>query len=156
MAGLTYKDERDIMGTDMTVWVEVERSPGRWEWIESLKPFNWRSYAMYGWLADVRNYSFVKPMFPSRGRPKDFSVHIVWYEDMGRMTWFMLDELLAVDYTQEIEDRRSVDGKSFPEGEGTKMPLTLFLGEAFAEDLEVLLVVQEKLGRVRITVGFDC
>ena len=34
-------------------------------------PFDWRSYWLYGWLADVRNYSDVKPIAPARGLPKD-------------------------------------------------------------------------------------
>ena len=34
-------------------------------------PFDWRSYALFGFLADVRNYSHCEPLSECKGLPDD-------------------------------------------------------------------------------------
>lgn len=73
-------------------------------------PFTTRNYALFGWLADVRNYSYVDPLSFPRGLPKDFNA----FDNSGSnadsfgspdyffYSYFYLSELLAVDYSETI------------------------------------------------------
>ncbi len=47
-----------------------------WTSISGLHPFDWRSYGMYGFLADVRNWSVVPPIAAQRGFPSDASLEV--------------------------------------------------------------------------------
>ena len=75
-------------------------------------------------------------------------------------SWLTVAELLAVDYEQEIEDRRTTKqrGPGFwsgretcAPGEGHKQTLREFLGRSFFEDLKKL----QDAGAERVVFWFD-
>lgn len=154
------------MGCDIHIYVEILEE-GKWVWHPSLQPFNYRAYGMFGFLANVRNYSQSPSISSRRGVPPDFTVPAVEWDDFHSMTWVGLDELVAVDYNTAFEDRRKaipipgtnlVDGASVvPEGEGQLVSLFDFLGDSFFQDLEMLKRIHfaSKLAPVRIVMGFD-
>lgn len=101
---------------------------------EYLSPFNWRSYAMFGFLANVRNYSHCIPLSQPKGLPDDseylnspspYSYDInpmngeqISGKDITTIkddllndiyhshSFFTLSELLSFDYEQTFWDRR--------------------------------------------------
>src|SRR6516164_6266636 len=96
------------MGCDIHSAVEI-LTDGKWTFCAT-EPFSWRSYGMFGFLADVRNYSHVPPIANQRGYPKDIDdatlIEIDDNFDHHSRSWLGLDELLAFDYDQTFEDRR--------------------------------------------------
>lgn len=106
-------------------------------------PLENRSYAYFGWIADVRNYSQVPPISPPRGVPDDMSPETKksfegWDIDAHSASWLTVDEILAVDFDQVIEDRRVTrqtgpnswnGGCTAEPGQGKKETLREFLGE---------------------------
>lgn len=137
-----------------------ERGDGR-KWVQTgCDPFDGaKNYALSGWLAGIRNYSALNPIAPDRGAPDgfDFAKHDV---DYHISTWVGVDELLAVDYEQIIEDRRvtretrpgTFDGGCTCEpGAGKQMTLRAFLGGWFFEEMEEA----KAAGVERIVIGFD-
>lgn len=147
------------MGCDIHSQAE-KRVNGKWERIPAFEPFDWRQYGMYGFLADVRNYSDVKPIAPRRGIPQDADVdedeH--WLGDHS-FSWLSVEELASFDYDQPMEDRRVTrevngimnGGCTAEPGGGEMTTYREFLGPAFFADLEKL----KKLGAERIVFGFD-
>ncbi len=141
------------MGCD--IWTRAERREnGKWTIIPSLVPFDWRSYGMYAFLASVNNYSAIKPISEARGLPDDAPPTVT--EDgihcLGSHShsWLSVDELLAFDYDQPIEDRR-FGPRSVEPGQGKTTVYRDFLKEAFFDDLEKL----RTCGAERIVFGFD-
>lgn len=153
------------MGVDIHVYVEIREflgpNMGRWIWQPSLQPFNYRNYGMFGFLANVRNYSQVPAISSKRGVPDGFTVPQVEWEDYHSTTWVSLEELVKMDYNSAFEDRRAMvngDGSTIvPEGQGRLVTLFDFLGDEFFQDLEMLKRISfaSKLAPVRITMGFD-
>lgn len=148
------------MGCDIHSTAE-KKINGKWTLIEGLEPFDWRSYGMYGFLADVRNYSAVPPLSHPRGIPDD-AVHAndPWKYGDHSYSWLSVEELTTFDYDEPVEDRRymGMDPRGFMNGALTAEPgkgeMTTwreFLGESFFEDLESL----KKAGAERIVFGFD-
>ncbi len=143
------------MGADINMFAERQRGD-QWEFVAGVSPFGYRSYGIVGFLADVRNYSAVKPIDAPRGLPKDASPEARDHlEDCYACTWLSTAELLAYDFDQIIEDRRVMrdgnGGCTCEPGEGQTMPLREFLGLGFFEDLERL----RASGAQRIVFGFD-
>ena len=145
-----------------------KRVNGKWKDLP-FAPFDWRSYGMYGFLADVRNYSAVPPISKARGLPADiirpepnfYGEHDDQL-DLGdhSFSWLSVDELTAFDYDKTFEDRRVTrqtasnvwDGGITAElGGGTLTTYRAFLGERFFHDLDHL----KELGAERIVFGFD-
>lgn len=133
------------MGCDIHSFVEVKKE-GKWQKIEdkifkdygdrmTSEPFGWRSYSVFGFLADVRNYSHCPVLVEPRGLPLDsewlnqpskyaydknpMSGEVIPYEEREtnkkdiENDWnyhtcshIYLKELLEFDYTQKFEDRR--------------------------------------------------
>lgn len=126
------------MGADIHSFVEI-RKEGKWELFEEEvfpvykdekidSPFNWRSYSLFGFLADVRNYSNCKPISENKGLPDDSeylnSPSDYDYDWLGLKTtstkkddirndgnyhsfsWLSLKELLDFDYDSTFEDLR--------------------------------------------------
>ncbi len=69
------------MGCDIHSFAEVKRK-NKWEKVndeifpdygdrKTSEPFSWRSYSMFAFLADVRNYDHCKPLSEPKGLPKD-------------------------------------------------------------------------------------
>lgn len=147
------------MGCDIHV-LGQRKENGQWVDVET-EAFGDRTYGRFGFLADVRNYSAVKPISSPRGWPKDFTAS----EDFDMRcdhshSWLSVDELLAFDYETMTEDRRymgrTADGfnsgalTSEP-GHGNAMTYREFLGPGFFDDLSDLAANKIE----RIVFGFD-
>lgn len=123
--------------------------------------FDCRSYALFGFLAGVRNYSAIEPISPPRGIPEDFHDETHRFREQEGYTfyhdrsWLTLQELLDHDYAQVIEDRRVTiggDGGCTSEpGGGKAMPLRDFLGDWYFAELERM----KEAGVDRIVFCFD-
>lgn len=172
------------MGCDIHSFAEVKHGD-RWEKVGDVfaldkfgqkwhgkprtdSPFDWRSYGMFGFLADVRNYSHVPTIAaPKYSLPPNVSevVKEAYGEDCDwhTATWLTLRQLMEFDYDQIFWDRRVTkktshnvwDGAALAEeGEGVKLPMREFLGERFFAEIETL----KTLGNpddVRIVFWFD-
>lgn len=176
------------MGCDIHSYAEVKKE-GKWEVVgevfpmddfeqefhlnyhkekktHKIHPFDWRSYGMFGFLADVRNYSYVPVIAePKYGIPEDASDFVRnLYEgdsDWHTATWLTLKQLFDFNYDQVFWDRRVTkqvatnvwDGAATAE-EGEHVTLREFLGPRFFRDLEIL----KSLGKpedVRVIFWFD-
>jgi hypothetical protein len=165
------------MGSDIYTYVEV-RTGGQWAYAYGFDfdageattdgPFGWRNYGMFGFLADVRNYSHSPVIAQPRGVPDDLSeeTHTAydrWDGDVYSASWLTVAELLAYNYDQIFWDRRVTkqrpddvfDGAALAEeGEGRQVTLREFLGPAFFADLDTMA----KLGDpddVRVVFWFN-
>src|ERR1700761_4916401 len=106
------------MGCDIYSHVELSTGEG-WREVSNLVdwgeyndgPFGHRTYAVFAFLAGVRNYSGVDPICPPRGFPDDASPDVRadyegWDIDAHSASWLAVSELLALDYDSKINDRR--------------------------------------------------
>lgn len=113
-----------------------------------------RNYGMFGFLANVRNYSKVPCISPARGLPEDVDELIrAEYEDnfdVHTASWLTIEELLSFDYNQTFEDRR-INGDVLPIGEGKMLTIREFLGEKFIDKLKKM----KEDGVERIIFWFD-
>lgn len=156
------------MGCDIHTFVERRDEAGQWQVVDGLAPFDWRNYGMYGFLADVRNYSAVPSIAEERGLPDDISVEVrdeyaLWIDDAHTASWLSVNELADFDYTQTVNDRRvtrqtgpnSWDGgvTGAPE-EGTVKTYHELLGQAFLDDVEQLRSLGDPED-VRVVFWFD-
>ena len=151
------------MGCDIHSHAE-KRDCGRWEHID-VAAFDDRAYGMFGWLADVRNYSAMAPIAAHRGVPADVSDTTAedydgWAGDAHSPSWVSMEELLAVDYEQAVEDRRTTKqlGPNYwtgvatcDPGEGKTQTLREFLGTGYFADLQRL----RDAGAERVVFWFD-
>lgn len=121
---------------------------------------------LYGWLADVRNYSAITPLSSEYGLPDginskcECTMHGVCdncetYYDGYSWRHLSVDVLRAVNFNEIVEDRRTHVGNrgdcTCPEGEGEKMPLHEFLGEYTMRRLNALIASDAD----RIVFAFD-
>lgn len=172
------------MGCDIHSFAEVRKN-GKWEKVGDVfildeddrkfyekerteHPFIWRQYGLFGWLADVRNYSHMQPISIPRGIPRDLSPEVKaevvsWDADGHSHSWLSLKELLAVDYEVEVWDRRVTreerpgyfNGAALAnEGEGKHETLREFLGTSYFAVLEQLKALGQAED-VRIVFWFD-
>lgn len=175
------------MGCDITMFVERRVAGGSaWEYVAPFllgdeydvktrgesyhrPPFNWRSYGLFGFLADVRNYSEVPPISQARGVPDNVSEHVrrEYGDDLSTVyhssSWLSLTELVKHDYDQKFSDMRvtretsprcfSGSERALP-GEERATTLREFLGKSFFDDLEELRTVGFPED-VRIVFWFD-
>jgi hypothetical protein len=146
------------MGCDIHSYAE-KRVNGKWELIP-FEPFDWRNYGMYGFLADVRNYSDVPPLAKPRGLPDDVSADVKaesdhWDCDGHSHSWLSVGELSAFDYDAAVEDRRITVGNdggcTAKPGGGEMTTWRNFLDTGFFRDLERL----KAEGAERIVFWFD-
>lgn len=156
------------MGSDIHSHVEVRRG-GRWiyesggTYADGEGPFGWRNYGMFGFLADVRNYSHVPVIAKPRGLPEDVSPE-TWAKyaedvpDDHDASWLTVAELLAYDYDQIFWNRRiTKDGNGAAlaeEGEGEHVKLREFLGGPYFADLDSLARLGDPAD-VRVVFWFD-
>ena len=123
----------------------------------SVEPFSWRSYGMFAFLADVRNYSYVPPISSPRGLPDDVTNEEDEYGDHS-FSWLSLKELLDFDYSQTFENRRTFrDGSGAADagpGNGVVMTFREFLGLLFFRDLAIMTCLG-KPEEIRVVFGFD-
>ena len=147
------------MGCDLHGFVERKNEEGQWEYVPGFAPFDWRSYGLYGWLANVRNYSAVPPIAKPRGLPVDVCAYLrteyTEDSDCHSASWVSLEELLEFDYDAVVEDRRvstkHTGAATCAPGEGVTMPYREFLGKDFFTELEKL----KELGAGRVVFWFD-
>lgn len=154
------------MGCDIHMLAQRQNEDGTYRELDFV-PFDWRSYGMFGFLADVRNYSMVPPIAEPRGLPEDMkqkdepedfyawsSREYVNYDDHSH-SWLSVKELAEFNYDQEFEDRRCMingnGGCTCEIGQGHKTTFREFLGEQFFSDLEQLIYE----GADRIVFWFD-
>lgn len=131
------------MGCDIHSHAE-KQDGGRWVGLD-VEAFEDRDYGLFGWLANVRNYSDMTPIAADRGFPADASAEAAkhydnWNGDAHSASWVSVAELLAVDYDQPVEDRRTTKqlgpnswtgGATCAPGEGKTQTLREFLGPGF-------------------------
>jgi hypothetical protein len=154
------------MGCDIHSFVEVLRD-GYWQHLPDVDPFgDWRNYGIFGFLADVRNYSHSPVIAEPRGLPDDVSGDVLgeWYDGGFHSTsWLTVAEMQAYDYDQIIWDRRITreispghfNGAALAEeGEGRHIPLRDFLGESFFRRLDEMAALGEPTN-VRMVFWFD-
>ena len=150
------------MGCDIHSCVEVRGADGIWsrtmvgfpnrfyENKVTYEPFDWRSYGMFGFLADVRNYSKVPTIVPERRDcPADASPYVRERFETGcyhSVSWISLAELLEYDYDKTFVDMREVPPET--------TTLRDFLGEYFFRDLSILNSLGDPKN-IRIVFGFD-
>lgn len=149
------------MGCDIDAWVEAKRG-GRWTKSGPVFPLSewetkyyadrpgyrrhiWdeRNYAMFGVLADVRNYSAVPPLDEPRGWPEDSPAdRDDEYWDCHSASYYTLKELLDFDWSTPCEDRRVTvggdGGCTCPPGAGQMTTYAEHCGERFMGDLKLL------------------
>lgn len=159
------------MGCDIHIMAERKTADGTYEAItdvnftEGQAPFDWRSYGMYGFLADVRNYSAIPPIAERGGWPVDVSgaaadLYNDWGIDAHSPGWLSVAELAAFDYDRPVEDRRVgrqispnlwSGAETAEEGQGAMTAYREFLGDAFFADLKTLV----DAGAYRVVFFFD-
>jgi len=156
------------MGCDIHAHLEQQNDTGDWLLVEHADPFDCRSYGIFGFLADVRNYSAVPPISEERGLPVDVSPdvrddYLEWDTDAHTPSWLLVSELVEFDYSQEMNDRRvtrQVGPKSFDGGvtgspeEGTVMTYREFLGSWYEREIERLANFGDP-ARLRVVFWFD-
>lgn len=145
------------MGMDIYI-VSQKKTENGWQNVEFL-PFDWRSYGMFGFLADVQNFSAVPPISPARGLPDDFEDSETFVGLHG-FSWLSISELQSFNYDVGFEDRRTMVETSpgrwngahqAKPGGGKKTTVREFLGTAFFKDL----ALAQAQGIDRIVFGFD-
>lgn len=172
------------MGVDISSWAEFKKD-GKWKQCGDIfplsdfdkkyskkefgeEPFPYRTYGLFGFLANIRNYSYCPVIHEPKGFPKD-SEYLNEIVDEGygysnitstytrekdlldgsgwSASWLSLKELLDYDYDIEFEDRRvlvqtgpnSWSGKEDSgEGNGIKTTMKDFLGDYYFKHLEIL------------------
>lgn len=172
------------MGCDIHSFAEVRRD-GKWEVVGKVfpetsdymretygpmtsEPFGWRSYGMFGFLANVRNYSHAPVIAePKYALPDDVSDEVRDAygdgDDYHTTTWLTLRQLQEFNYDQVMWDRRVTkqvapnywDGAALAEeGEGEHLTVRKFLHQHFFEHLKALSQLGEP-DDVRIVFWFD-
>lgn len=143
-----------------------ENSGGIWN-KPTVEPFSWRSYGMFAFLANVRNYSYIPPMSEPRGLPEDHPDLMSYnhpdsedcpYGDHS-FSWLSLKELAEFDYGMKFEDRRCMrDGSGAADagiGNGVKVTFKEFLGPLFFRDLAIMQALRFPIECIRVVFGFD-
>lgn len=125
---------------------EKKNKNGKWERISGgVDWFDFQSYFIYGWFADVRNHAGVPPLpykWEKAGEPINY--------DCDYNYTLETKYLFEFDYDQLVEDRR--DGHdTLPEGQGTTATWREHLGEEWFERLEQL----KALGVERLVFNFN-
>lgn len=121
------------MGTDIHVQAE-KFVDGKWRRIPGYKPFGWRGYKMFAFLAGLR--WDIKPIAAPRGVPDDADLDEDIYLGDHSFSWLSVQELSNFDYEQHATGTETYRGA---------------LGPEFFCDLENL----RKLEAGRIVFGFD-
>lgn len=98
-----------------------------WEVVDVHLPWllDYQCYEYFGWLGGVRNHAGVSSIAERRGLPADVSHQVeVEYDhsyNSSSPSYVTVEELLAVDYQQMVENRRW-DGRHFGSGHDTCEP----------------------------------
>lgn len=146
------------MGCDIHPYVECRNPSGAWEY-DGIDVWDYRSYHLFGWLADVRNHSAVPPISEPRGVPGDLSAEVrerweSWSDEGFSASWLSLDELLVYAYDVPMEDRRIAGGRTAEPGGGKMTTYREFLGPTYFADLDKLTLLAEGCP-LRVVFWFD-
>lgn len=161
------------MGCDIHSYLEI-RKDDHWrhatgdvlskpdQWSGPGEVFPLRSYGLFGFLADVRNYSHAPVIAEPRGLPIGDAdgLRAKYGDGMDRhsASWLTVAELLAYDYDQMFWDRRVTRGNNGPalaeEGEGRHLSLRDFLGEWYFRRLNEVAALGTPED-VRVVFWFD-
>lgn len=171
------------MGCDIHSFAE-KKVNNKWKrveekiFLERTEPFGWRSYSMFAFLADVRNYDYCDPISEPKGFPDDSEFlndpseydtsktnkeYLEEDYDYHSHSYLTLKELLDFDYDKTFWNRRitkqtgpnSWNGASLAEeGEGEIISYRENLGKSFFKDLETLKTLGDP-EEVRIIFYFD-
>lgn len=122
-----------------------------WNVPYTVEPFWERNYALFGLLADVRNYWDITPIAQPRGVPEDASsvwrgVVDYWDRDLHSMSWFTYDELKAV--------RQNLHGEVVF-GDGTSESYEALFGQTLDDVLAPVSRIADRNIPVRFVFGFD-
>lgn len=153
-----YMMEMMTMGCDIHIWYQKQNENGEWEDVDvsprksifgyDLCPLDYRSYSLFGFLANVRNYSEIPPICEPRGWPDDVKEYLARYVedwDYHSHSWLTIKELMEFDY-----DKTFVD-KEYEYDDVVIISYRKFLGEGYFENLKILM----KNGVERIVFCFD-
>jgi hypothetical protein len=149
------------MGVDIYSFAEVRDTEGWKVAGEDHELFDFRSYAIFGFLADVRNYSHSPVIAEPRGLPDDVDLHgddlEYWQDSYYSASWLTLAELQGYDYDQVFWDRRITKGNNgaalAEEGEGEHLALRDFLGQSYFSGLDRLAKLADP-ENVRVVFAF--
>lgn len=133
------------MSTDIFAYSESKNADGSYSCLQhhQEKPLGARNYAVFAFIADVRNYDEITPILARRGFPNDASAPVAerYRHSSGRSASHLtIDQLLAVDYSTLVQT-----------GEGEKT-LAEYLGPEFLDCLQKL----KAEGADRVVFWFDC
>jgi len=147
-------EKRQADGSYVALDFLVEEVIGdKWKYSRE-NPFGNRNYGVFGFFADVRNYSAIPPIASPRGFPPDASdstrqAYEAWGVDAHTPSYLMMEELNGFDYDVLTEDRRFTrqEGPNFfngaataEEGEGVKETYREFLSAgSFFEDFGLII-----------------
>ena len=122
------------------------------------QPFSEQSYALFGFLADVRNYSRCPPIATPRGLPSDWGENEHPEDgDYHSHSWLLLRELLEFDYQQKFLAQREdnyIDSGEILQIWGSYITYQEHLGERYFKTLEILSSLGEP-NCVRVVFWFD-
>lgn len=149
------------MGCDIHGFTEIKEKGG-WKFLDHTA-FDWRSYGVFGFLANVRNYSESICLSDQRGLPddlsndgKDASVNY----DAHSYGFLTLKELIDFDYNKKFYDMRvtrngngAARAESLEEADYTTY--RSFLREQFFKEIEILKE-HGSPENVRIVFWFNC
>lgn len=164
------------MGCDIHLYGEKKDENGEYEICWEDESHN-RQYAMFAFLAGVRNYGAITPISEPRGIPKDSATrnnanyydseddylcypsskyeYDAFFDDCHSRSWLSIEELKKYDYDQIVEDRRCTIGSNgaatCEKGKGKFMTLREYLDGWLFDIIEEC----EKVGAERIVFAFD-
>lgn len=147
------------MGAGIHYTAERRGPSGSWENISDTLDGD-RNYALFGWLAGVRNYSGLPTFHPGRGMPRDATAQSLdFHEGNHSHTWYLLDELCSFDFDAPVEDRRitvqtspnSWNGGATAQPGGGKMTTYRALFYGFPDQIAKV----KASGAERLIISFD-
>ena len=159
------------MACDINMFIQIEENSCWTTGVELPRnhAFCSRSYRLFGFMANVRNYSLSPYIDIPRGLPLDISPSLeALYYDPRRMnhsaSWLLLSELLDFDYDQLFWDRRIErrtgielrdDALAIHPDEGKIITMREHIGIYFIEALHKLAKTHENPNQIRLVFWFD-
>lgn len=122
-----------IMGVSIISYAEVlNKQTGKWELAGNVfsdkrfytdkmthKPFHWRSYALFGFLADIRNNAGCEPIPGLKDIPDDATEKVIntsrgWYDGSDDLqgNCLYLEDMLDFDYDKTFVDKTEYYNRS--------------------------------------------
>lgn len=141
------------MGYDIRAYAERQDELGVWQGAGGGQYFGYRDYELFGWLADVCNFSDVSPISEPRGIPPDVGA-LVGAEILASgcrlrwPSWLTVSELTAFDYDNPISLCGRVTRHS---GQVEMLTYREFLGARFFRELDRAV----ESGAERLVFWFD-